>query len=181
MNMEIKLRQLKNNLKDYKLLEKWYKEKEIYTQFEQRTLTLEEIKIKYYPRTLKQAEIPVFMIVCNNKEVGIIQYFKVNNENKKVYGLKEKDIYEIDIFIGELNYHHKGIGTKSILILIDYLIKNNQVKKIVMCPLSSNINAINCYKKCGFEIIKKLTMKDTINHKQNYILMEKKYNINNLI
>ena len=39
-NNKLKLRRLENTNKDYKYLEKWYQEKEIFSHFEQRKLTL---------------------------------------------------------------------------------------------------------------------------------------------
>ena len=43
------LRRLRDDINDYKLLENWYQEEEIYSQFEQRKLNFQEIKEKYYP------------------------------------------------------------------------------------------------------------------------------------
>lgn len=120
---KLKLRLLHDNEDDYKLLEKWYQEKEIYSHFEQRKLTYEEVKIKYLPRTLKDAIIPVFMIEYNNKPIGIIQYQLINKENKRLYNISYENCYEIDIFIGELELHNKGIGQRSINLLINYLLK----------------------------------------------------------
>lgn len=73
-NNKLKLRRLENTNKDYKYLEKWYQEKEIFSHFEQRKLTLEEIKNKYLPRTKVDAKVPVFMIEYDDKPIGIIQY-----------------------------------------------------------------------------------------------------------
>ena len=50
---KLELRQLIDSDEDYKKLEKWYQEEEIYSHFEQRKLNYKEIKEKYYPRTLK--------------------------------------------------------------------------------------------------------------------------------
>lgn len=170
---EVNIRLLENNNHDYKLLEKWYQQKEIYSSFEQRKLNFKEIKMKYYPRTLKDAKVLVYMIEYNKKPIGIIQYKLVENEDKNLYKLTCDNIYEIDIFIGELKEHNKGIGSKAITILSDYLFKNKKAKLLVMCPLKNNINAINCYKKCGFKIKNYFETKDTIGTIQLYALMIK--------
>lgn len=57
----VTLRRLKNDIKDYELLTKWYQKEEIYTHFEQRKLSLDEIKKKYYPRTLDNAKVLVYI------------------------------------------------------------------------------------------------------------------------
>lgn len=143
----VNIRLLEDTDKDYKLLEKWYQEEEIYSSFEQRKLNYKEIKEKYYPRTLKNSKIPVYMIEYKNKPVGIIQYKLVEEEDKKLYQLEGNIIYEMDIFIGELEGHNKGIGSKAINILSELLYKNKNAELLVMCLLKSNIKAINCYKK----------------------------------
>ena len=169
----IELRSLIDKDSDYKLLEKWYQEKEIYSHFEQRVLSFIEIKEKYYERTLNNSKIPVFMIEYEGLPVGIIQYQLINEDNKKLYNICNDKSYEIDIFIGELNLHNKGIGKKSIELMTNYLIKEKQAELLVMCPLKDNKNAIRCYESCGFDIKREFSTKDTIGNLQNYILMIK--------
>lgn len=168
---DIVLRQLQNNDSDYKKLENWYQKKEIYSHFEQRKLNYDEIKNKYYPRTLKDANIPVFMIEYENNPIGIIQYQKINDENKKLYELEPKNAYEVDIFIGEILQHNKGIGRRSINLLSKYLFKHKKADLIVMCPLSENYSAIKCYKNCNFKTIKSFKTEDTIGELQEFLLM----------
>ena len=167
------LRRLKDNINDYKLLEKWYQEKQVYLQFEQRKLNFQEIKEKYYTRTLDNAKVPVYMIEYNNVPIGIIQYKLVDEENKKLYGLENNNIYELDIFIGDVRYHNKGIGYKSILIMSEYLFEEKNANLLVMCPLIDNYSAIKCYQKCGFINKNKFTTEDTMGTLKEYILMLK--------
>ena len=172
----VKLRRLNDDDSDYKLLENWYQKKEIYTHFEQRKLNYEEIKNKYYPRTLQDTKIPVYMIEYNNKPIGIIQYQKVNKDNLKLYNLKDNNCYELDIFIGNLEFHNKGIGSNAINILSQKLFSNYNAKYLIMCPLKDNIQGIRCYQKCGFIIKNKFESKDTIGNIKEYILMIKERN-----
>lgn len=170
----VNIRRLKNQEEDYKLLEKWYQEKEVYFNFEQRTLNYEEIVNKYYTRTLESTKIPVYIINYNEIPVGIIQYKLVDEINKKLYQLEGNDIYELDIFIGEINMHNKGIGSGAINLLTELLIKEKKAKLLVMCPLKENIKAINCYLKCGFKIDKYFDTENTIGIQEAYVLMVKK-------
>ena len=170
---DVDIRLLKDTDTDYKLLEKWYQEEEIYSSFEQRKLNYKEIKEKYYPRTLKTAKVPVYMIEYKKRPVGIIQYKLVDDEDKKLYHLKGNYIYEIDVFIGELNEHNKGIGSSAINKLSEFLYKEKNVELLVMCPLKNNQKAINCYKKCGFYIKDYFDTNDTIGIVQTYALMIK--------
>ena len=170
---DINIRLLKDTDVDYKLLEKWYQEEEIYSSFEQRKLNYKEIKEKYYPRTLKTAKVPVYMIEYKKKPVGIIQYKLVDDEDKELYQLKNNNIYEMDIFIGELNEHNKGIGSSAINKLSEFLYKKKNAELLVICPLKNNKKAINCYKKCGFYLKDYFDTQDTVGIFQTYALMIK--------
>lgn len=170
-NNNVSLRRLFNIEDDYRLLEKWYKEEEIYSHFEQRILNYEEIVNKYYPRTLIDAKVPVFIIEYDCKPVGIIQYQIINEENKELYNLDNNNSYEMDIFVGELNLHNKGIGNKAVRLMANYLFKEKNANLIVMCPLKENIGAIRCYEKVGFKTNGEFITKDTIGNMQEYVLM----------
>lgn len=170
---KLELRQLIDCDDDYKKLEKWYQEEEIYSHFEQRKLKYKEIKEKYYPRTLKEAKIPVYMIEYDKAPIGIIQYQLINSENKKLYNIYYNKCYEIDIFIGELTMQGHGIGKKTINLLSKYLFKEKNAESLVMCPLKDNITAIKCYEKCGFKINNSFKTEDTIGDLQEYLLMIK--------
>ena len=170
----ITLRKLENCDKDYKLLEKWCQQEFVYSQFEQRKLTFDEIKTKYYPRTLENATVPVYIIEYDKIPLGIIQYKKIDDDNIKLYEITNKDSYEIDIFIGELDYHGKGIGKKSIDILSNYLFNEKDANLLVMCPQTTNKNAIKCYQGCGFVKKRNFIIEDTIGNLQEFVLMIKK-------
>ncbi len=173
---DILLRKLCNTEEDYKLLEKWYKEQEVYYHFEQRMLNYDEIVNKYYPRTLNNAKVPVYIIEYNHQPIGIIQYQIINDENKRLYNLEDSKVYEMDIFIGELNLHNKGIGTRSVKLMSYYLFKDENADLVVMCPLKDNINGIRCYEKAGFKVSREFITEDTIGNTQEYVLMELKKN-----
>lgn len=165
LNSMVDLIKLIDEDENYQLLYKWCSKEYIYLNFEQRKLSFPEIKEKYYKRTLGNSSINTFLIRYNKVKIGLIQYQCFNNE----YGISKG--IEIDIFIGEENYLHKGIGRKAINLLIDKLKNENHV--FVMLPLKTNIKAINCYLKVGFKIEKELIMNDTVGNKQTYLLMNK--------
>ena len=71
---DIKISLLEDNEENYKLLEKWCSQEEIYEHFEQRILTYDEIVNKYKNRCNINSDTPVYMIYYKNKKIGIIQY-----------------------------------------------------------------------------------------------------------
>lgn len=170
----IALRRLMNCEEDYQLLAKWYQQEFVYKYFEQRVLTYEEVKKKYYPRTLENSEVVVYMIEVNRKPVGIVQYKLIDNVDRKLYKLSSDNSYEIDIFIGEEEFHGQGIGVIVINKICDKLINYMQAELFVMCPLKDNKRAIKCYLKCGFDIRREIELTDTLGRVQEYTLMIRK-------
>ena len=166
--MSIKLRPLKDKKEDYELLYKWYHNPKVYKYFEQRIPTYQEIIEKYSKRTTIDSITPVYIIEYDNIPVGIIQYTKLTNDIKQTYKIT-KEGYEIDIFIGEEGYYHKGIGSNAIKQLIIKLKEDNII--FVMVPELDNINAIKCYKKVGFKQINTIKEPDTIGIIKNKIVM----------
>ena len=161
-NNDIKISLLEDREENYKLLEKWCSQKEIYEHFEQRILTYEEIENKYQNRSNINSDVPVYMIYYKNKKIGIVQYREKNN------------VFDIDIFIGELNLHNEGIGEKVIRLVTNYLQNIKDAKEFTLIPLKDNIKAIKCYKKCGYKIIKEFKALNTIREEKEYILMSYK-------
>ena len=172
-NGNIKLKRLSDEEKNYELLAKWYQDVEVYKNFEQRKLSLSDIKNKYYPRTSSDSKVIVYFIYYDDIPVGIIQYKLVSLEDQILYNIRDNNVYEIDIFIGDSSMRHKGIGSKVIDILSSYLFYNN-ASYLIMCPLKTNIKAINCYKKCNFIINGYFDTEDTIGVLNTYYLMIRK-------
>ncbi len=70
------------------------------------------------------------------------------------------------MFIGETNYWNRGIGTKILTILINYLFVVLAADQIVIDPHVDNTRAIRCYEKCGFVKIKLLPTHEL--HEEKY-------------
>ena len=122
---------------------------------------------------MNDSNILVYMIEYKNIPIGIIQYQKVNNDNKRLYKIDSNNSYEIDIFIWDINYHNIGMGSRCINILSNYLFNNKDTSILIMSPLKSNNHAISCYKKCGFMIKDYYKCLNTIDVLQKYVLMMK--------
>ena len=124
----------------YQLLYSWCCDKNVYEWFEQRILSYEEIVKKYKNKYLKGNQ-QLFLISYDDKPIGLVQIYKYNDfmfNELKGY----KKIYEYDLFIGDSNYLHKGIGTKVIEIVNNYIYDNYQADCIVLRPFKRNQIAI---------------------------------------
>ena len=83
------------------------------------------------------------LIEYDNKIVGSISHS---------FNQTETPNFELDIWLRSKEYTGKGIGTKVINILVEYLNKEYRIDTFIIRPWSKNLNAIKSYKKCGFVI-----------------------------
>ena len=166
----VSLRMLRADEADYRLLDKWCGQESVYRYFEQRKLTEAEIREKYRPRTTENARVPVRMIECGGRPVGMIQYQKISAEDNWC-GIHEDGGYEIDLFIGEADARNRGIGRESVRLIARHLFEEKNARLLVMCPMKENENAVRCYRKCGFEDAGVFSAPDTVGTVQEYVRM----------
>ncbi|QUG43394.1 GNAT family N-acetyltransferase [Psychrobacillus sp. INOP01] len=149
---------------DYPYMVKWLNDDLVIENYGPR-LTLEEVISKYGPRINNDHYVVPCIVEYKDELVGYIQYYKTPKEQLKIYGYPlEESIYGIDQFIGEPELWGKGIGTQMINTLLECLSSNLGVSKVVLDVKSTNLQAIKCYEKCGFLIVKGL--------EDNHLLME---------
>ena len=82
--------------------------------------------------------------------------YKLDNEALEEYSYQStnKVIYGIDQFIGEPEYWDKGIGTKFMKLVLQYLTNSKGAEIVILDPHADNPRAIRCYEKVGFKKIK---------------------------
>ena len=161
--------------KNYELMQRWCSQEFIYEWFEQRILSLEEITNKYKNK-LREGEQSLFFIYYDKKNIGYVQIYKYKN---KMYGdlSKYKNIYELDLFIGEEAYLSKGIGTTILNFITDYIYDKYKVDSIVLRPFKRNIRAIKCYQKCNYNIIDEYDGVDSLGRPERYTVLRHNKNI----
>lgn len=141
---------------DYPYMAKWLNDDLVIDYYGPR-LTLEEVIAKYGPRINKEHYVLPCIVEYKDKPIGYIQYYRTPKDQLEIYGYSvEESIYGIDQFIGETELWGKGIGTQMISGLLGCLSSKNGVSKVVLDVKSTNLQAIKCYEKCGFRIVKSL-------------------------
>lgn len=176
--MNISFRKLLDSNEDFALMHKWCKNKYIYEWFEQRELSLNEITTKYKNK-LKNKEQELFIIKCNQIDIGFTQIYKFENDNNIKNIERYKNIYEFDIFIGEEEYLFKGIGSSIIRKINNMIYSNYKADAIILRPFKRNIRAIKCYEKCNYKIIDEYKGTDTLNNPETITVLLNEKNTNN--
>lgn len=136
---------------DASLLAKWLSNPEILQYYEGRDCPFNEQLVieKYFNRDDK---VTGCIVEYETVQIGYIQYYLIDDEERREYGYCDINeiIYGLDQFIGETKYWNKGIGTKLVKSMVEYLLKEKNVDKVIMDPQCWNHRAIACYEKCGF-------------------------------
>ena len=155
---KIELIKFVDDEKNYKLMHKWCSNDFVYEWFEQRLLSYDEIKNKYKNKLIS-GEQDMYLMCYDSTPIGYVQIYK------------NDDSYEYDLFIGEEDYLHRGIGSRVVKMINDLIYEKYKVDHIVLRPFKRNVGAVNCYKKNGFEIIDEYEDEDTLGNKEIYLLM----------
>ena len=161
-----------NDITDnYQLLHKWCSQRHVYEWFEQRILSYEEI-VNKYKKKLLEGKQDLYLINCDHKPIGLIQLYQYED---LIYDeIKEfKNIYEFDLFIGEIEYLHKGIGTMIVNLVDELLFHKYAADCIILRSFKRNINAIKCYQKNGYNIINEYDGEDTVGNEEKIVVLMK--------
>lgn len=76
---------------------------------------------------LKEPNTRANIVLVDNEPIGYIQSYPV--DDKTPWGKKIKvadNMVSIDYFIGDINYIHKGLGSKMILEYIEQVVKKDK-------------------------------------------------------
>ena len=163
---------------DFDLMYKWLTNDMILEFYggRDKKYTLDSIK-EHYSKTYDFVMNRV-IIEYENEPIGYGQFYELNDELYKEYNYPNtgNKVYAMDQFIGEVDYWNKGIGTKYISLICEFL-KYKGANSILLDPHIDNIRAIKSYEKCGFEIIKDLSNHEHFEGRDvDCYLMEKIFN-----
>ena len=151
---EISLRLL--NEQDKNLLLKWLADERVLNFWEGKSAVfdLDRITEDFYGE--ENVEVIRTIIEYQGQAIGYLQMYKLDNEALEEYSYQSinKVIYGIDQFIGEPEYWNKGIGTKFMRLVLQYLTNSKGAEIVILDPHADNPRAIRCYEKVGFKKIK---------------------------
>ena len=166
--MNINFIKFEDNIDNYKLMHKWCTKRYIYEWFEQRELSYEEIENKYKNKLLNSDQ-DLYIITCDDIPIGFTQIYKYDDKEYNI--IKDKLVYEFDIFIGEEDYLSKGIGSKVIDVLKDKIYDDYKADYIILRPFARNTRAVKCYMKNDFKKIDEYEGKDTLGNKEDIVVL----------
>ncbi|WP_245629889.1 GNAT family N-acetyltransferase [Domibacillus robiginosus] len=146
--------------RDESKLVKWLSDPVVLTFYEGRDnpFDAEKVRKEFYT---EGAGVVRGIIEFDQIEIGYIQYYPIEEEERILYGCRaDQIVYGTDQLIGEVNYWNKGIGKVLVKAAVEHLIYTKQAQKVVMDPQEWNARAIRCYEKCGFQKVKLLSERE---------------------
>lgn len=151
---EISFRRLEE--KDLSLMYKWLNTDFVIEWYDKGGSSFEKVERKYLPRIKGEQPTFSFIITCDNKEIGYIQTYMIDDYPEYSQWVNTvEQAAGVDMFIGERDYIHKGLG-KLILIkfLREYVFQLNNTDCCIIGPEPKNRAAIRAYEKSGFKYLK---------------------------
>ncbi len=100
-----------------------------------------EIEKEWIKKVLNRKDEIRFAICVGSKNeyVGNVQLTNITKTDA-----------EFHIFVGNKDFHNKGIGTKATNLILNYAAKVLKLEMVYLIVNKNNIAAIKSYEKCGF-------------------------------
>lgn len=104
----------------------------------------EEVAAKYAPRTADGHPVRSYVIVLEEREIGYVQSYDVD-DGRFPGGVG------IDLFIGEAEHVHRGIGAEVIRRFVDEVVFGREGARVCVAdPHPENRASIRAFRKAGF-------------------------------
>jgi aminoglycoside 6'-N-acetyltransferase len=103
-----------------------------------------EVRAKYLERIGSDA-VRQFIVLLEGAPIGYAQWYEASLSDPTTIG--------IDQFIGEPDLIGQGVGTELVRALLDTILVDQRVRRVVVDPAAENRRAIRCYEKVGFKPI----------------------------
>lgn len=150
------IRSMRDEEADYVLLSRWLSDPRVLEYYEGRDkpFSLAAVKAKFSPRVLGRESVAPCILEDEEGPLGYIQYYPTDRAEYQVdkrAGMEAfQNIYALDLFIGVPEKWGKGLGTKAVRLLLDFLFGEKGAEAVYIDPKAENVRAAACYQKCGF-------------------------------
>lgn len=165
---DIYLRDIVDSDEEYQRLYNWCLNPSVYKYFEQRILSYDEVVSKY-KRRVGNEEVKTLIIVYKGREIGLVQYEKMDDEDRESFGVLLDNVVSIDIFIGDSSFYGLGIGSRVVKYIGEYLL--SKFEMVIANVQSNNDISINMCLKSGFKKLREVDYYDTLGNSTRNTLL----------
>ena len=114
-------------------------------------------------------EVKTLIILYKAREIGLVQYEKMDEEDRERFGILLDDVVSIDIFIGDSSFYGLGIGTRVVKYIGKYLL--SKFDMVIANVQSTNDSSINMCLKSGFKKLREVDYSDTLGNSTKNTLL----------
>lgn len=123
--------------------------------------TLAQVRNKYLPRIMAQKCVTPYIAALGQRPIGHAQsYIALGSGDGWWEEETDPGVRGIDQSLSEATELGKGLGTKLVATLVDFLFRDPAVTKIQTDPAPTNLRAIRCYEKAGFRQVRRIVTPD---------------------
>ena len=158
---------------DFALLYKWLNIDFVTKWYAKRKFAYDDVEKKYSRYVEGVVPVDSFIVEIDDVPIGYCHVFRIKDypEYDRSVGLVGNSA-AIDLFIGDKNYIHKGLGKHIIRqFLTDIVFTREDIDQCIAGPEPGNRSAIRVYEKAGFVYVKTII---NPNNEPEYLMFKKK-------
>jgi len=142
----------KLTMADLSLLYTWLHTEAVKTWYAKRNCTYDQVVQKYTLRITGNSPTSSFLILYHERPIGYIQTYRIcDYADYNAYVQADETAAGVDLFIGEPDYLHKGLGSRILRkFLHEIVFASEGIECCIIGPEPNNQIAIRCYEKVGF-------------------------------
>ena len=152
---EISFRRLRAS--DLELMHRWLNAPHVRRWWYAEGNSYAEVEEHYLPAVEGRERTKPFLILHRDEPIGYVQSYLISAEDDEAYAslVDVEDSAGVDLFIGEPQYIHRGLGSHVIRrFLSEHVFSEPGIAVCVIGPEPKNIAAIRAYEKAGFRFFK---------------------------
>lgn len=163
---DLVIRRMRDHDEDYDLMVRWRNAPHVRRWWDPDLplRTLRTIKEEHRADTATDAVSVACIIELDRSPIGFIQFYRwcsYAEDATKVGVPFDDQTYGIDIFIGDPDLVGRGVGTRVVSLMSDYLLTERAASSVALTCDVENHRAQQCYENAGFSRVKEVLDTDT--------------------
>ncbi len=141
---------------DLELMKKWLNTGFVRRWYGKKKWSNQEVAEEYMPMITKKEPTNGFVIQLGQIPIGYIQTYLIRDyPDYNKYVEAGTHVAGMDLFIGEKDFVHKGLGVHILVKFLEEVVfKNKLVECCIVGPEPKNLIAIKVYENAGFKYLK---------------------------
>ena len=137
---------------DLSLIVEWRSQPEVHEWYAGRPVTEDEIRTRHLEST---DPVTRCIVHLEGDPIGHLQFYEYIEEWRPAVGLSPgEEAWGLDVFLGEVHLHGRGIGTRLVRGVAERLISDHGAPLVLIDPHAGNAAAVRSYEKAGFRKIR---------------------------